>query len=1374
MELQSRKVVSPLLLASNDASMLAPSTLRGDTAPRCIGVLEAVASVLMFAWQHPSGASSELLDRLIEALDVGAIGFLSKVMSAKVEWDSRDKAVGGMKARTASMRLLCCLFGIALTDETTIGMKRLMDAVDADSYNYHSSRQQQQRGPQNIVEAVLGSLQVASSNARKVLMGSLEQGQHYQVALMDMLEAVVLATGSMCGSSVAPGGGEGTLIKGENFLALRNDEFVSRRRDICSAACSVVVRGGRGGPALLPTMLVGGFGEGTLLASLRLSLSIAQNGVKQQHAQLALSGIMVPISDILRNALSNGDLFKFSAALTLVRFCGPHVASNESGGMQSVRDAIRVGVSVLNLPIPNDANIEQIDTQESLKAECISALESLSHNASLWNAISTDALPSMVHYLQSTGDSSSGSSRTRETRCAALKVFLQLVQVPSHAVAAAEAGLAQPLGKLMRAGKGNRGQDESDDVSMLALEVIQVLARNDDSRRRALFLDTGVARDICSAIGNSATDKPKKPTDSRANITVIGLEVLYTILTDVESDVSTRSVLQSPAAIAFLDAVASERHFVRAMCSTLLLKTGMKLPSPDAEAGEDSSISIPKAYGPPLVLVKEGCGGHANTHEAIASILFATSVYACAIDSKRSEAFWNACLLKDSGVSSDPLEVSKASAALSAHYLALLDSDYKPFMPLDSHRQEDFNLISRPLVRYRLLEALRDSISAGSDDDDDQFFVSLFSKFNLPKILISLWGDPALLDISFGLMKQVVDIDPDDILLLFAESKEALLALFQMLNLDAPSGTETNIEEIRKFLAHVLNSLAVNGTLTEAVNRFEVRSSAISALAAACLTEEEAPMHDDDDEDVTSNRLSSNLMRCLVELCTVKDKNGESSKIVLSSSEAESIAKNLGKKICHMVLSRFLERAKLQEYEMEEEEEIMKAPDVAMLCAVAQHDAALQILRRIGGLHALSQIASEGELSAVLVLKKACEDDFSLLLEADTFLSIMTLFSKEDHQAEWRSEPELRGQIEGAAFELLGRLCDASPKGRKGVGSADACDSCIARAVEVVESFTKTEEKDEGGKEDNEEDDASDAGDLAPEKGHKPLEFENLDNTKLCAASLSFLASLVPVSNVRKDLADSEKFVKAASALVTTTFHLKLQYEAVKLMRSLTPFAANGQNLSPDRLADVLLEALKFEAEDPKRNQQEPTNANLLHGTAVAGIQIVFNSLSGEKQLELGQAISSRFSKAAKNVTVAKGDRLHGGQLCYSLTSILLMARGKDSTESVFTTQLLTSMVNLIQWRYDPKTRLDDPDASLWNASVTHCLQLLSLTLMTTEERLNNAGIKPADLAKTVLMVARPGKAPRKAIDLSSALSKAIVDSGDPIAAQTVKNQLFS
>ena len=209
MELHSRQVLSPLILASNDPSMTAPSTLRGDTAPRCLGMLEAASSILMFTWQHPSGASSELLDRLIEALDIGVITYLFRVLTSKMDWESRDRSAGGMKARSAACRLLCCLFGIALTDETTIGMRRLMDACDADQSHRSASK-----GPRNIMEAVLTVLQTSLNHAHRMLVGGVSRGLHYQAALLDLVQASLLAAGSMCGSSIAPGGGEGTMVKG--------------------------------------------------------------------------------------------------------------------------------------------------------------------------------------------------------------------------------------------------------------------------------------------------------------------------------------------------------------------------------------------------------------------------------------------------------------------------------------------------------------------------------------------------------------------------------------------------------------------------------------------------------------------------------------------------------------------------------------------------------------------------------------------------------------------------------------------------------------------------------------------------------------------------------------------------------------------------------------------------------------------------------------------------------------------------------------------------------------------------------------------------------------------------------------------------------
>ncbi len=222
---QSRNVLSSLLLASTDGMMTMTSTVRGDGSPRCLGVLETVSSILMFSWQHPSGSEKDLLDTLIDMIDSGAIPYLSKVLRTKVEWESKDKAIGGMKARAASCRFLCCLFGIALNDLTGIGMRRLMDAVESDASTYRVSDRRQttngSRAPTNIVEVALGTMQTATNLARNVLMGGStanQQGPYFHSSVMDLVETSLLAVGSMCGSSIAPGGSEGTLITGVSSL----------------------------------------------------------------------------------------------------------------------------------------------------------------------------------------------------------------------------------------------------------------------------------------------------------------------------------------------------------------------------------------------------------------------------------------------------------------------------------------------------------------------------------------------------------------------------------------------------------------------------------------------------------------------------------------------------------------------------------------------------------------------------------------------------------------------------------------------------------------------------------------------------------------------------------------------------------------------------------------------------------------------------------------------------------------------------------------------------------------------------------------------------------------------------------------------------
>lgn len=760
---------------------------------------------------------------------------------------------------------------------------------------------------------------------------------------------------------------------------MRSDEFESRRKEVCKVACDVIIRGGRSGPALLPTLLVGGFGEGAVGASLRLSLAIAQNGSKEQHSKLALSGLLVPVGDILQTALSGGDLYRFSAALALVRFCGPHVAAGTGGGVQSIRDAIRVATNVLTLPVNPDASVKQIETQEALKSECISAIESLSKNAALWSTIATDALPSIVNFLHSCGDLGSSGYALQETQCAALRAVLEIVQVPSHAVAAAGAGLPASLGRILRSAESLRSSQQQVDshIETLSMEILHVLVSNQEARRHCDLIRGNVLRSICSALAHSATFAMEQPTPERADILFFGLEVLNFVLSDIELSSDTAHVLQSPEAVAFLDSVASEPRFIRSLCASLLMRTGMKINRHSVSEDDQDPFEVPKLFGPPLLLVEEKCAGEKNTRDASLSLLFSISVYACAIESHKSELFWKTCLLEDT---KDELqECHRTAATFSAFFLKLLADDHESLVPTDHTRKQDFENLTRPLVRHRLLESLKVSLGELTTESSmghpavDDFMLSVLVSYNVPHICLSVWKDPALLELSYELIKMMVDTDPDEVLHLFVETKDSIMSLFDLLNLDSNSEAVSSVSDVRRFLASTLGLLAESGLLVDAVEKFEVKSSAIAALAAACLSEDEATTGED--EELTSNRFASGLMQCLVELCTVEDTNAhleKRKKIELSPAEAESIARSLGKKICHMVISRYLERAKLQQYEMEEDENVLDAPDVSMLCAVAQHGAALEILRSIGGLHALAQVAADGEFSAIYALQEVC------------------------------------------------------------------------------------------------------------------------------------------------------------------------------------------------------------------------------------------------------------------------------------------------------------------------------------------------------------------------------------------------------------------
>ena len=233
----------------------------------------------------------------------------------------------------------------------------------------------------------------------------------------------------------------------------------------------------------------------------------------------------------------------------------------------------------------------------------------------------------------------------------------------------------------------------------------------------------------------------------------------------------------------------------------------------------------------------------------------------------------------------------------------------------------------------------------------------------------------------------------------------------------------------------------------------------------------------------------------------------------------------------------------------------------------------------------------------------------------------------------------------------------------------------------------------------------------------------------------------------------------------------------MKVLVALAPCVSSEGPLTAAGIGEVLKSVLESEK---KFKTTTTLNANRVYFTAVSGVSGIFDLLSAEQQKSDAVVVSSLFMKSVKKCIVIRAttrdeERAYSAELTYALTTILLLARGKSFVDEVFSKDLMASLVHLIQWHKDPKTNVGNTNQRFWDASVTNCLLLLSSTLWRPDESLAKAGIDLPSLAGTALMLARPGKAPRKAIDFKSALTRIVdgTDAGAAVAAQRVLDRLF-
>lgn len=94
------------------------------------------------------------------------------------------------------------------------------------------------------------------------------------------------------------------LLEKKKILLSEKDVFSCQFEDICTSTCDVVSKG-----SFLPSALVGAYGEGIVMPTLRLLSTIAENGsAKVIFQQIVRSGVLLPVTDMLRDAMVGKEL----------------------------------------------------------------------------------------------------------------------------------------------------------------------------------------------------------------------------------------------------------------------------------------------------------------------------------------------------------------------------------------------------------------------------------------------------------------------------------------------------------------------------------------------------------------------------------------------------------------------------------------------------------------------------------------------------------------------------------------------------------------------------------------------------------------------------------------------------------------------------------------------------------------------------------------------------------------------------------------------------------------------------------------------------------------------------------------------------------
>ncbi len=641
-------------------------------------------------------------------------------------------------------------------------------------------------------------------------------------------------------------------------------------------------------------------------------------------------------------------------------------ASSETNSIHALRECIKLLANVLTIEDKRNASASK--KLAALKKRCITAINLLSTNSSLWTSIVTYFVPSFSQHWITENSFCDIDGETSELVCAGLEAINRVISLPAHAVSVASSGIAASLSSMITTSSdGTNPKLEQSAIQILHTLLTHSCQGTGKDKIEAGIVDVYALDASCSILSRD----PDSDMTTAISNAKLGLEIIQMTLSGLWQ-VEHSQLHQSPRIIAFVETVLANPEFVKRICSTLLCDDFM---NSNKSSGGEHFTSVKNLYGSPILLFEGRCGSFARSVDVTLHFLFWVAFYSSLVQSQNSEVLWDTLMMQDEDTP-DECQRCMTMIAASANFLNLLSNEeHSVCMPPDRSNHEMYRVVALPVVRERLLYVLTTGTSgylAACDRDDDSLssFHNLLKHNCVPQMCLGLTTNPVLLESAYQALETSLNGFPEVLMSSLVSEKTSLEALFHLLG----SSDQSQKGKMNVFAAAVMSSAGNLGILGDAVTRFGLRSIAVASLSAACLMEDQQSEVCLLAEDMTEegSSLSMLCLHGLVDVLSVEQNTKGEKKLVVSPSEARAIASSLGKKLSAMVLERFLHKAEQERHCINESghQQVKNFPEVTMLCALAASKEALSFLVASGGLEALSLVAAEGVIEAIAALQE--------------------------------------------------------------------------------------------------------------------------------------------------------------------------------------------------------------------------------------------------------------------------------------------------------------------------------------------------------------------------------------------------------------------